>query len=314
MRRTPDDNRAAATYSGIHPGVGDGGHREVADSQGVTEEGRERCENSPSPPQVQIDHALDFIKRAQLGSADDKVLRFAEEEKELDIKDIAESEALIKRLREEVEQNLHAGPSGETVGSGCCRVAPTGCTVAGAGSDSQFSARPRFGDEAVEGAGGSVGFNPCGTSTSASGSCSIHTHFGSGRIGTVDGGPASGSSRGSQFGRHQSHFGVDFKVERRRRTVGGDERWHVAVTRQSLYGLRGLRIGEASQAQAEWLTAARAKQHYWTPSSKICVHVHQSLKWMVPTIEGGVRVPSRRNQSFPLGSLRNSFSGMACAN
>ena len=30
------------------------------------------------------------------------------------MKGIAESEALIKRLREEVEQNLHAGPSGES--------------------------------------------------------------------------------------------------------------------------------------------------------------------------------------------------------
>ena len=55
-----------------------------------------------------------------LESADDKIakaaqaLRFAEEEKELDMKGIAESEALIKRLREEVEQNLHAWPSGES--------------------------------------------------------------------------------------------------------------------------------------------------------------------------------------------------------
>ena len=49
---------------------------------------------------------------------------------------------------------------------------------------------------------------------------------------------------GSQFGRHQSHFGADFEVERGRRTIGGDERWHVVLTRQ-LYGYRGVRIGEA---------------------------------------------------------------------
>ena len=48
---------------------------------------------------------------------------------------------------------------------------------------------------------------------------------------------------GPQFGRHQSHFGVGFEVERGRRTVGGDERWHVAVTRQSLFGVRGVRLG-----------------------------------------------------------------------
>ena len=54
------------------------------------------------------------IKRARkrLESADDKIakavqaLRFAQEEKELDMKGIAESEALVKRLREEVDQNL----------------------------------------------------------------------------------------------------------------------------------------------------------------------------------------------------------------
>ena len=242
----------------------------------ILKETLKKAENAAKipAPQVQIDHALDYIKRARkrLESADDKIakaaqaLRFAEEEKELDMKGIAESEALIKRLREKVELNLHAGPSGEsgktetcavsgrcstsTVGTGARRVAPTGRTVAGGRSDGQFNARPRFGDEAVEGAGGSVagGFNPCGTSSSASevGSCSLQARFGSGRIGTVDGGPPGGSSRGSQFGRHQSHFGIDFEVERRRRTVGGDERWHVAVTSQSLYGLRGVRIGEAS--------------------------------------------------------------------
>ena len=36
------------------------------------------------------------------------------------------------------------------------------------------------------------------------------------------------------------------KLSEGSRTVGGDERWHVAVTRQSLYGLHGVRIGEAS--------------------------------------------------------------------
>ena len=62
----------------------------------------------------------------------------------------------------------------------------------------------------------------------------------------MDGGPPGGSLRGPQFGRHQSYVGVAFEVERGRRTVGGDERWLVAVTRQSLYGLHGVRIGEAS--------------------------------------------------------------------
>ena len=62
------------------------------------------------------------------------------------------------------------------------------------GSDGQFCARPRFGDETVEGVGGSVagGFIPCGTSSSASevGSCQLHADLDPGRIGTMDGGPA----------------------------------------------------------------------------------------------------------------------------
>ena len=56
-------------------------HPCVADSQGVTEQGRERRENSS--PQVQI-----IAKAVQ-------ALRFAEEEKESDMKGIAESEAFI---------------------------------------------------------------------------------------------------------------------------------------------------------------------------------------------------------------------------
>ena len=89
----------------------------------ILKESLKKAENAAKipAPQVQIDHALDYIKRARkrLESADDKIakatqaLHFAEEEKELDMKGIAESEALIKRLREEVEQNLHAGPSGD---------------------------------------------------------------------------------------------------------------------------------------------------------------------------------------------------------
>ena len=75
--------------------------------------------------QVQIDHALEFIKKARkrLESADDKIakaaqaLQFAQKEKELDMKGIAESEALVKRLREKVDQNLFGAPTqcGKTV-------------------------------------------------------------------------------------------------------------------------------------------------------------------------------------------------------
>ena len=75
---------------------------------------------------------------------------------------------------------------------------------------------------------------------------------------TVDGGPPGRSPRGPQFGRHQSHFGIDVQVEWGGRTVGGDERWHVAMT--SRYGLRGVHGSERLQilglskleAPADW--------------------------------------------------------------
>ena len=75
-------------------------------------------------------------------------LRFAQEEKELDMKGIAESEALVKPLREEVDQNLFVAPaecgkdrdtscavsgrwSTSTVGTRAHGVAPTSCTEGG---------------------------------------------------------------------------------------------------------------------------------------------------------------------------------------
>ena len=100
----------------------------------VLKESLKKAENAGKipPPQVQIDHALEFIKRARkrLESADDKIakaaqaLRFAQEEKELDLKGIAESEALVKRLREEVDNILWS----------TCRVwedRDTSCAVCG---------------------------------------------------------------------------------------------------------------------------------------------------------------------------------------
>ena len=129
---------------------------------------------------------------------------------------------------------------------------------------------------------------------------SIHARFDPSRIGTVDGGPAGGSSRGPQFGRHQSHFGVDFEVERGRRTVGGDERWHVAVTRQSLYGFRGVRIGEASHPGPRHKRRRRVVVSSETSGSEpeatlldaleqdLVVQRSPPLKWRtVPIVEGG---------------------------
>ena len=125
MRRTPDDNRAAALakIARIQASIHALGMEDTEELQ-ILQESLKKADNAAKIPlpQVQIDHALEYIKRARkrLESADDKIakavqaLRFAEEEKESDMKGIAESEALIKRLREEVEQNLLAGPPGES--------------------------------------------------------------------------------------------------------------------------------------------------------------------------------------------------------
>ena len=113
--------------------------------------------------------------------------------------------------------------------------------------------------------------------------------------GTVDGGPAGGSSRGSQFGRHQSHFGVDFEVERGRRREVACRRDKAVVVQFSRCQDWG---GIAPRA-----TAARARQHCWTPSSNICVQVQQSppLKWRtVPIIEGGESAVREQSWEVPL--------------
>ena len=128
VRRTPDDNRAAALakIARIQASIQVLGTEDTEELH-VLKESLKKAENAAKipPPQVQIDHALEFIKRARkrLESADDKIakaaqaLRFAQEEKELDMKGIAESEALVKRLREEVDQNLFGASAecGKTV-------------------------------------------------------------------------------------------------------------------------------------------------------------------------------------------------------
>ena len=129
-------------HPSIHPGVGDGWHRGVIDSQGVIEEGG--------------GHALEYIKRARKKSAVDKIakavqaLRFAEE-KELDIKERRERsihQAISRKStespwrgcrREWQDRGASCTVSGRwstsTVGSGVHRVAPTSCSVTGRGSD-----------------------------------------------------------------------------------------------------------------------------------------------------------------------------------
>ena len=124
VRRTPDDNRAAALVkiARIQASIHVLGMEDTEELQ-ILKESLKKAENAAKIPlpQVQIDLTLDYIKRARkrLESADDKIakavqaLRFAEEEKESDMKGIAESEARIKRVREEVEQNFLAEPNRE---------------------------------------------------------------------------------------------------------------------------------------------------------------------------------------------------------
>ena len=136
----------------IHRGVGDGGHQGVACSPGVIEEGREQCENSspvsPDRPCIKSTEEVGEWRRQDCEGRAGVAFRQRGEGIA-----IAESEALTHR--EQVKQNLLAGPPGE---SGKTE------TSAGGGSDGQWSAGPRLGVEAVEGGGSVVGgFNRFGS-------------------------------------------------------------------------------------------------------------------------------------------------------